>query len=210
MRMILARLSNVRLHYILILAFVLTATVTIGIGSLMTNRVIKNYLAEAQDARVGRDMDLAEAFYNIKLHDISSTTSRLASGNTVKHRLLPAAEGDAAALEAIDEEIGNEIFNLPVGTQRFIVVTDAQGVAIAGQVASSRQFGSAVHATDWSNLPIMNAALSAGDSQSATEVIPAEILAWVGLEDQAQIRSSKHPRPQPNRMIPGRARPAWL
>ena len=69
MQKLLARLSNWRLQYILIIGFALTAATTIAIGSLITFRLINNYLKETQDARVGRDMDLAEAFYNTKLHD---------------------------------------------------------------------------------------------------------------------------------------------
>lgn len=94
MNRLLERLASWRLQYILIVGFALTAAVTIIIGSLITSRVINNYLKDRQDAVVGRDMDLAEAFYNLKLQDISQTAGRLASTRIVRHNLPAAGAGD--------------------------------------------------------------------------------------------------------------------
>ena len=69
-----------RLQHILILGFALTTAITIAVGTPITYSVIENYLDEAQDARVGRDMELADAFYDLKLKDIASTSGRLATG----------------------------------------------------------------------------------------------------------------------------------
>jgi two-component system NtrC family sensor kinase len=187
MRKLLARLSNWRLLHILIVGFAFTAAITIVFGSVMTYRVINNYLEDAQDARVGRDMDLAEAFYNNKQNDIASTTARIASMRTVRHNLSRAGDGDTRALGAIDDAIETEISNLPANTQRFVVATDEQGKSIAGLVASQQTFGNALPGASWSELPIVKSVLIRHRSQSATEVVPADVLSWVGLADQAQI-----------------------
>jgi two-component system NtrC family sensor kinase len=187
MQKLLARLSNRRLLHILIVGFAFTAAITIVFGSVMTYRVINSYLEEAQDARVGRDMELAEAFYNNKQNDISSTTARLASTRSVRHNLSRAAAGDAGALEAIDDAIETEVSNLPANTQRFVVVTDEQGRSIAGRVASRQSFENVLPGASWSELPIVESVLTQHHAQSATEVIPANVLALVGLADQARI-----------------------
>jgi two-component system NtrC family sensor kinase len=197
MKKLLARLSQWRLQHILIVGFAMIAAITIVIGAVIIWRVINNYLEEAQDARVGRDMDLAEAFYDIKLHDISSTASRIASVRSVRHNLAAASAGDTHALQIVDEAVENEIFNLPVGAQRFIVLTDAQGISVAGRVAAQRQFRNVLQGIAWSDVPIVQEVISQGPAQSATEVIPAEFLASVGLDQQARIPLIDTPKAAP-------------
>ena len=118
-----------RLQLMLIIGFALTTAITITVGALLTYGLINNYLEDAQDERVGRDMDLANAFYNSQRDDISSTAGRIASESTIQRNLPTAAQGDGQAIEIIEEAIDNEIANLPSDAQRFVVVTDAQGNA---------------------------------------------------------------------------------
>ena len=175
MQRVLARLSNWRLLHILIVGFAFTAAITIVFGSVMTYRVINNYLEDAQDARVGRDMDLAEAFYNNKQHDIASTAARIASTRSVRHNLSRAGAGDTEAIGAIDEAIETEISNLPANTQRFIVVTDERGKTVAGLVASGQTFGNVLSSAEWSALPIVERVLTQHRSQSALTLHPRYI-----------------------------------
>ena len=121
-----------RLQYILIIGFVLTAVVTIVVGALLIHNVITSYLDEAQDARVERDMDLAEAFYNNKMNDLRSAAGRISAVRSVRHSLSAAHEGDCASVEALNEAVVNEIENQSPGTQRFVVVTDAQRHSVTG------------------------------------------------------------------------------
>jgi hypothetical protein len=149
MKRSLASLSNWRLQHVLILSSALTTAITIAIGSLITYGVINNYLASAQDARLGRDMDLADAFYNNKLHDMSATAQRVASSRVVEHNIGPASQQDASATEAIKTVVDNEISNLPSGAQRFIVVTYAEGNGISGCLTSIGQLDPVTCQTDW-------------------------------------------------------------
>ena len=92
MRGLLSRLASLPLQYLLVVGFVLITTVTFAVGSLMTYGLIRNYLDDASDARVGRDMDLANAFYNNKLNDISFMAERVAAGRCVEENLIPASQ----------------------------------------------------------------------------------------------------------------------
>ncbi len=188
MQRFLARLVGWRLQYILVVAFALTAVVTIAIGAPLTYIVINNYLAGAQDARVGRDMTLAETFYDLKLRDISSTAQRLSARPAVLANLDAAAQDDFPALQAVELEIDNELGVLPPDTQRFVVAVDAGGKTIVGRMccrnATTRL---AIPNADWAGLPIVRDVLAGGRSASATEVVPADVLRWIGLEQQARI-----------------------
>ena len=202
MTRLLTSLSSWRLQHVLVIGFALTTAITIAVGSLMTYRVINNYLGNAQDARIGRDMDLAEAFYNNKLHDIAATAQRLSSSRVVEHNIGLASQEDPSATEAIETAVHNEVTNLPPGTQRFVVVTDALGNGITGCVASTGQSDAISCQIDWTSLPIVKAALTQGEDQSATEVLPASILAAIGLDEQAYIPLIETPKAAPEPFDP--------
>jgi two-component system NtrC family sensor kinase len=197
MQRILTRLSNMRLQRILVVGFVLTAAITIAAGTLITYSVINTYLNVAEDERVGRDMDLAYAFYDLKLRDIASTAGRLAFARDIQLNLPAAVEGDNQAVQTLADGIDNELRNLPAGTQRFAVITDAQGNAISGQIAFNGQPVSIQRHTNWSYLPIVDAVLVGGEARSGTEVIPADILSWIWLDSQAHITLLDTPKAAP-------------
>jgi hypothetical protein len=92
-----AGVAKLRLQQVLIIGFALTTAITMAVGTPITYGVIRRYLDNAQDSRVGRDMDLAEAFYNSKLHDLAASSERLASARTMRHNIAPAMGGDEAA-----------------------------------------------------------------------------------------------------------------
>ncbi len=202
MQQILARLVGWRLRYILVIGFVLMTAITIAASTTVTFILINNYLKDAEDERVGRDMDLANAFYDLKLKDIASMAGRIAAERSVRDSLVPASQGDTQAVQGVEEKVLNELFNLPVDAQRFVVVTDSQGSGIAGRVASHRQFGYVQPGHDWSELPIVDRVLVHSRTQSATEVIPADILSWVGLDGQAQITLLDTPKAAPEPFDP--------
>jgi two-component system NtrC family sensor kinase len=184
---LLARIAGWRLQSLLVISFVLTAAITIAVATLVTYSLINNYLEGAQQDRVGRDMDLANAFYNNKLSDISGTSRRLASMRSVRHNLEAASNGDPASRLVLEDAIANQLASLPPEAQRFVVVTDAHGKSITGGVAPERRGAQAERDRDWSQLPILSAVLEGATPVDATEVIPAENLSWVGLEEQAFI-----------------------
>jgi two-component system NtrC family sensor kinase len=200
---LLSRLSNWRLQSILILGFALTAAITIVTGSVITDRLIRNYLSTAQDARVDRDMDLADAFYKSKLYDISGNAGRLSASATIRASLLAATQGDEQAGQAVAQRLESEIANMPPGShQRFLVVTDAQGTSIIGRVASDGGLVAADAGADWGTLSIMHSVLTSGQPLAATEVLPAKLLESVGLAGQAEIPLRDTPKAAPEPFDP--------
>jgi two-component system NtrC family sensor kinase len=200
MQNLLARLVGWRLQYILVVAFVFTTAVTIAVGTPVTYTVINNYLAGAQDARVGRDMNLAEQFYELKLHDISATAQRLSTGPEVRANLAAANEGVFDAVQAVELEIDNELSVLPTDAQRFVLAIDANGKTVIGRMCCrDKEVRLATPNADWSSLPIIADALSKGQPQAATEVVSADVLRWVGLDQQARIEllPTEKAAPQP-------------
>lgn len=202
MQRILRRMTNLKLQHILIIGFMLTAAITIGTSTVMTYTVINNYLADAQDRRVGRDMDLAEAFYDLKLKDIGSMAGRLAGSPLIRNNLTAASQGDSQAVQLLEETIDNELRNLPASTQRFVLITDIQGVSTTGQVLTKSHYRPVLQGAGWSELPIVNDALSSGKAQSGTEIVPAELLDSLGLAEQARIPVIDTPKAAPELFDP--------
>jgi two-component system NtrC family sensor kinase len=202
MQNLLARLEGWRLQYILVIAFVLTTGITIAVGVPFINNAINNYLVDAEDERVGRDMDLANAFYDLKLKDTSATAGRLAWARDVRNSLIAAGQGDREAIETLEEAIDNEIATLSPGAQRFVVVTDSQGSSITGGVVSSEQYRRVAPHMNWASLSIVSTVLTTHRAQAATEVISAETLSWVGLEQQARITLKETPKAAPEPFDP--------
>ena len=200
---LLLRLVSLRLQRVLAVGFVLTTAITILISTPITYRVINGYLAGAQDDRVGRDMNLAEAFYDLKLNDIGSTALRLAAEPGVRDNLPSASQGGFDALLVIEAEMHNELSILPPGTRRFVVAVDAQGKAIVGRICcTDEQLHLAVPNANWSGLPIVRDVFTNGQPLAATEVIPADILNWVYLHEQARIALEETPKASPQPFDP--------
>jgi two-component system NtrC family sensor kinase len=200
MRRIVVPFVGWRLQYILVVAFVLVTAVTIAIGTPVTYSVMNRYLAGAQDARVGRDMNLAEAFYDLKLNDITSAAHRLAGQPAIHADLAAADVGDFSAIGAIELEIDNELSVLPADAQRFVVVVDATGKTVVGRMCCRNTTSRlAVPNGDWSGLSIVGDVLADGETEAATEVVPGDVLRWVGLEEQARIEllPTEKAAPQP-------------
>ncbi len=78
MRRLLSGITSLHLQILLVASFSLVAAVTIGLGAFATSRVISDYLTDATSERVARDMQLAQAFCDIKLREIAGISDRLA------------------------------------------------------------------------------------------------------------------------------------
>lgn len=200
MRPIISRRMGGRLQIVLIAFFSLIAALTVGLNTVVTSRVINDYLSDAEDERVARDMDLAQAFYQLKLDEIAAISHRLVLDPWVVQNLTAASQGTDDAIKIIDQQITNKITVLALGGTHFIAVLDAGGEIIAGRVLSPDGILSPVitHG-NWGQLPIVEQVLTSGQERAATEIIPAEFLAQVGLDGQAYIPLMDTPlaAPQP-------------
>jgi len=203
MKRLISTLLGGRLQIVLIASFSLVAALTVGLNTVVTSRVINDYLAAAEDERVARDMDLADAFYQLKLDEIAAISHRLVLDPWVIQSLPPATQGQADAMQIIDQQITNKITVLALGGTHLIAVLDAEGNILVGRVLSPEgDLSPILTRGNWKQLPIVEEVLSMGKEEAATEVIPAEFLAQVGLDGQAYISLIDTPKAAPEPFDP--------
>ncbi|MGB6420340.1 MAG: hypothetical protein WBF05_00735, partial [Anaerolineales bacterium] len=123
-----------RLRLVLITSFSIVAALTVGLSAVIISQVIGDYLKAAEVERVDRDMDLANAFYQLKLDEIAAISHRLVLDPWVVQSLPAATLGEDEALGIIDQEITNKIAVLALGGTHLIAVLDADGNILAGRV----------------------------------------------------------------------------
>lgn len=191
------RLRGFRLQTSLVILFALVALITVGASALVTSKLIGDYLTEAQEKRVSRDMQLADAFYNIKLEKITSMARRLASVEWVTANLIPASQGEGEAFRSVEEAVANEIRSQSLTSNYFVVIVDPKGDTVLGRTSDAPGQASPTSAGNWVELPIVGAVLTEGNTLTGTEVIPAEFLTLLGLDQQAHITIVDTPKAAP-------------
>lgn len=196
----LTALLDGRLQRVLIACFALVAALSVGLSTMVTSRVINSYLRAAEAERVARDMDLAAAFYQLKLDEVAAISHRLVLDPFVVQSLAAGTQGQADALQLIDQQITNKITVLALGGTHLIAALNPDGQIVAGRVLSpDNDLSPVLVEGNWSDLSIVQAALAGGEAQAATEIVPAELLAQVGLAEQARVSLIDTPKaaPQP-------------
>lgn len=199
-----SRVVGGRLRIVLITSFSLIAVLTVGLNTWVTfNRVISDYLASAQDERVARDMDLAEAFYQLQLNEIIAVGNRMIKDPRVISSATAAFQNQPQAIEAIDREISRKITVPTLGGTHLIAVLDTVGnILVARVLSSDGQLSEVISDGNWYQLPIVAEVLSTGEEQAATEIIPVEFLSEVGLDEQAYIPLKETPKAAPELFDP--------
>ncbi len=188
MKRVLTPLLGGRLLVVLVAFFSLVAALTVGLNALAVSQVIRDYLETAEGRLVARDMDLANAFYQLKLDEVAAISYRLALDPWVSQGLEGAVQGQADALRLIDQQITNKITVLALGGTHLIAVLDAEGNVLVGRVVSAdNQLLPAISGGNFDGLPIVDAVLTTGKEQAGTEVVPGEVLRQAGLNAQAAI-----------------------
>jgi two-component system NtrC family sensor kinase len=174
------------------------ATITVGVGSVATSRTITDYLEQAADERVARDMDLAQAFYDTRMERVARVSQRLALSPTLTDTLAELNQGNARAVFEIQDEVHNELEIPTISGNQLVLVLDQHGDIIVGQLLSTDGELSFVSpGSNWSSLPIVATALGEGEPVIATEVVPVEFLAPVGLDEQARVELVDTPKAAP-------------
>lgn len=194
-RRMLTSLLGGRLKNVLIASFALVAALTVGLNAIAVSQVIGDYLGEAETERVERDMDLAQAFYQLQLDDVVGISHSLAVDPLLTSRAVEAAQGQMDARAFIDQRIENVVQAFSFGGMHLVAVLDANGDLLTARIVSPKgDLLPPPDSGDFSGLSIVEMALSTGEGQSGTEVIPAEVLQQVGLESQAWIPLRDTPR----------------
>ncbi|MBN1146328.1 MAG: cache domain-containing protein [Anaerolineales bacterium] len=188
MKTLLTNLLGGRLQIVLIASFSLVAALTVGLNALVTSRVISDYLGKAEAQQVARDMDLASAFYQLKLDEVAAISYRLVLDEWVVQSFPAATQGQADSVRIIDQQITNKITVLALGGTHFIAVLDQDGDIVVGRVLSAQgELSPMITQGNWGALPIVQQILETGREQAATEILPADCLSQVGLDEQAYI-----------------------
>ena len=184
-RRLVATLLGGRLQIVLIVFSSLVAALTVASNTVVIARVAQDYLA---DAEAGVAINLAQAFYQLKQDEIAVISYRLVLDPAVIQNLPLARQGRPEAIRIIDQQITNKITGTALEGTHLIAVLDAQGNVLVGRAVSLEgDLSPTISVGDWSSLPIVKTVLSSGVEHAATEIIPVDMLAQVGLDRQAQI-----------------------
>jgi two-component system NtrC family sensor kinase len=200
---LLSRIFGGRLQIVLIASFSLVAALTVGINAVVVSQLIEDYLAEAKDEGVARDMALAEAFYQLKLEEIKAVGYRMVRDPRVIENITGTFQDDPQAVQIIDQEISRKITVPTLGGTHLILLLDTQGKIHLGKgLSTDGQLSPTFTQGDWGDLAIVNEVINSTHEQTATEIIPVEFLSQVGLDDQAQIQLIDTPKAAPHPFDP--------
>src|SRR5512139_1676622 len=137
MRRFLSDLLGGRLLAVLVACFSLVAALTVGLNAIAVSQVIRSYLETSEANLVARDMNLAKAFYQLKLDEVAAISYRLALDPFVQEGLTGAVQGDPEALALIDQQITNKVTVLALGGTHVIAVLDSEGNVLVARVMSA-------------------------------------------------------------------------
>jgi nitrogen fixation/metabolism regulation signal transduction histidine kinase len=146
---------------VLVISFSLIAAISIAIGVWAISRTISEYLSEAMNERVARDMQLAQTFYNLKLHEIESAASRLSKDPLViEHIQMLPAERETVR-DTLNQQIANYLSTPEFGGNHVIAVLDQNGNMLAGQLLTADEQLQPIDSTgNWHNLAVVQEALT--------------------------------------------------
>ena len=188
-------LSATPFHLALVVSFTLVAALTIGVGAWVISRTISSYLTESMNERVARDAHLAQAIYQTNLEEVASLAGQLARDPTVHAWLAAAQAGDPAAQPALEKRLGEVLAAPSLAGNHFLALLDPQGNLLAARFLSTAgDQSSPTMQANWGSLPAIQQALQGSQALAATEVIPGELLAQVGLAEQAKIDLQETPK----------------
>lgn len=182
---------------VLVISFSLIAALTIAIGAWAITQTISDYLSDAMNERVARDMQLAETFYNLKLREVEGIALQLSRDPLLVDHIAAISQSQGSR-ELIDQQIIRNFSGSFLGGNHVLAVFDAQGNLLAAQFLTPGKPAQTLPASGtWFSLSIIQSALESGRTISATEIIPAELLAQIGLDDLARIPVLETPRASP-------------
>jgi two-component system NtrC family sensor kinase len=183
---------------VLVISFSVIAAGSIAIGAWAITQTISDYMSDAMNERVARDMQLAETFYDFKQREVEGITARISRDPLVIENLLGAAQSQEAS-QVINQQIVNDFPESSLGGNHVVAVLDPEGYLLAGELLSTTHPPEALPpGGNWSRLEIIQQSLEEGKTIAATEIIPAELLAQVGMYDQSKIAIIDTPRAAPD------------
>ena len=185
------------LQLVLVISFSLIAAGTFAIGSWVITQTINDYLSNSMNEQVARDMQLAAAFYDLKLREIEGIAARISNDYSIVTALDEATPGDDVST-IIDQQIAGELSSPGLQGNHVILVLDTDGNVLAGQLQSvTGERQKLISGANWKNLDLVQEVIASGSPVLATGVIPADLLALEGLSEQASIHILDTPKASP-------------
>jgi len=182
-------------HLALVASFTLVAAVTIGVGDWVISRTINAYLSESMNERVAHNAHLARSIYNASQEQVAGLSYDLAHDPIIADSFKA---GDAASRQLIGERIQTLLQAPGLEADYCVLLLDSQGNVVAVEHSpGSGKPAPAAPAGSWGSLPIVQEALKNPRSLASTEIIPGELLALVGLAEQAKIELLETPKAAP-------------
>lgn len=179
-------------HLALVASFTLVAALTIGVGDWVISRTINDYLSESMNERVAHNAHLARSIYEAKQEQVAGLSYNLAKDAAI---LVSLQAGDGASRRVIGERLQTHLQAPGLENDYCVVLLDSQGNIVAW--ANAFDNGTQASAGNWGSLPIARESLQTSRGISSTEIIPGELLAMVGLSEQARIALLDTPRAAP-------------
>lgn len=179
-------------HLALVASFTLVAALTIGVGDWVISRTINDYLGESMNERVAHNAHLARSIYNARLEQAAGLSYNLSRDAALAASLQAR---DEASRRLIGERLQTLLQAPGLENDYCVVLLDRQGNIVAW--ANAFEYGTQASAGNWGSLPIARESLAASRSIASTEIIPGELLAMVGLDEQAKIALLDTPRAAP-------------
>ncbi len=200
MRLYLRRLFTAPFQLVLVVSFSLVAALAIAIGTWTISRTIADYMTDEMNARISRDMQLSQAFYEIMLSEIQAISDRLSQDPLVVQNFEALQQGDPTALDYLEKQMELNLADNTTGGNHTILVLDPSGNAIAGRLLKTGDGQEKIIPSDraaglqWDELEIVRQAIDQGQAIQTAAVIPSELLDSVGLAEQTLISIIETPK----------------
>lgn len=197
-----------RLQNVLLISFILIAVITTVVGIWTTSVMINNYTEQAEDERVGRDMNLAIAFYEQSLTQLNGTATRLAGDPTLAREIGAARAGDGMARGNLESRIivelatADKLHPIDNSGTHFVLIVDDSGNLVVAYGIVDHELRRLPATGNWQNFALLSTVVNGQQPQAATEVIDAALLAQIGLAEQATIRLKETPKANPEPFDP--------
>ena len=187
----------------LVISFSLVAALSIGIGAWVISNTIDDYLSEVMNERVARDIHLAGTFYQIKLNEIEEIVQLISMDKELLSNIEAVSNDDTQNIQEIGFRIHEIVKSDSAKGNRFYAVFNSSGNILAGELVLRNQPSQLVKESgNWLGLAAIEKALRLNIPIKSTEVIPSELLASIGIDEQAKIELIDTPKASPTLFDP--------
>jgi len=144
-----------RLQNILLISFALIAVVTLVVGIWTASVVVNNYTEQAENERVGRDMDLAVAFYEQSFTQLNGAAARLASEPMLAQQIGAVRAGGSAAQGDLERRVVDELNTIYDPGTHFVLIVDEDGNLVVAYGVVDQRLQSLPATGNWRDFPLM-------------------------------------------------------